>query len=87
VARNADVIVVTSTEAALAAKHTTGAIPIVMANIGDPVSTGLVASLAHPGGNVTGISFQGTELAGKQARSAQGGVSLAVQGRRAGEPR
>jgi len=66
VARNADVIVVTSTEAALAAKQTTGAIPIVMANIGDPVGTGLVASLARPGGNITGISFQGTELAGKQ---------------------
>jgi ABC-type uncharacterized transport system substrate-binding protein len=66
VARNADIIVVTSTEAALAARQATGAIPIVMANIGDPVGTGLVASLARPGGNVTGISFQGTELAGKQ---------------------
>ncbi|HEY1438915.1 MAG TPA: ABC transporter substrate-binding protein [Casimicrobiaceae bacterium] len=66
VARNADVIVVTSTEAALAVKQATGAIPIVMANIGDPVGTGLVASLARPGGNITGISFQGTELAGKQ---------------------
>ena len=66
VARNADVIVVTSTEAALAAKKATGAIPIVMANVGDPVGTGLVASLARPGGNITGISFQGTELASKQ---------------------
>src|SRR5690242_181620 len=66
VALNADVIVVTSTEAALGAKQATSAVPIIMANIADPVGNGLVASLARPGGNVTGISFQGTELAGKQ---------------------
>ncbi len=66
VARNVDIIVVTSTEAALAAKQATSAIPIVMVSIGDPVGTGLVISLARPGGNITGISFQGTELASKQ---------------------
>jgi putative ABC transport system substrate-binding protein len=65
-ARHVDVIVVTSTESALAAKQASSTIPIVMANIADPVGNGLVASLAHPGGNITGISFQGTELVGKQ---------------------
>ena len=66
VERNVDVIVVMNTEAAIAAKQVTSTVPIVMANPGDPVGTGLVASLARPGGNVTGLSFQGTELAGKQ---------------------
>jgi putative ABC transport system substrate-binding protein len=61
-----EVIVVASTTAALAAKQATATIPIVMANPGDPVATGLVSSLARPGGNVTGLSFLGTELAGKQ---------------------
>ena|ERR1700676_1689884 len=65
-ARHVDVIVVTSTESALAAKQASSTIPMVMANVADPVSNGLVASLAHRGGNITGISFQGTELAGKQ---------------------
>jgi putative ABC transport system substrate-binding protein len=65
-ARHVDVIVVTSTEGALAAKQASSTIPMVMASIADPVGNGLVASLAHPGGNFTGISFQGTELASKQ---------------------
>jgi putative ABC transport system substrate-binding protein len=64
--RHVDVIVVTSTEGALAAKQASSTIPTVMATIADPVGNGLVASLAHPGGNFTGISFQGTELAAKQ---------------------
>jgi putative ABC transport system substrate-binding protein len=59
-----DAIVVTSTPAAKAAKQATGTIPIVMVNIGDPVGAGLVASLAHPGGNVTGLSSQ-AEVGGK----------------------
>jgi putative tryptophan/tyrosine transport system substrate-binding protein len=59
------VIVVTSTPAAKAAKQATGTIPIVMVYVGDPVGSGLVASLAHPGGNVTGLSSQ-AEQAGKQ---------------------
>jgi putative ABC transport system substrate-binding protein len=53
----ADVIVVGSTPPALAAKNATGTIPIVMVAIGDPVRQGLVASLARPGGNITGLSL------------------------------
>jgi putative tryptophan/tyrosine transport system substrate-binding protein len=51
---NVDVIVATDTPSALAAKNATSGTPIVMANVGDPVVAGLVASLARPGGNVTG---------------------------------
>ena len=54
-----DLIVVTATPAAAAAKKATTTIPIVMANDGDPVGEGLVASLARPGGNVTGFSSLG----------------------------
>jgi putative tryptophan/tyrosine transport system substrate-binding protein len=61
-----DVIVVSSTLTALAAKRATTRVPIVVTVPADPVATGLVASLARPGGNVTGLSFVGTELAGKQ---------------------
>jgi putative tryptophan/tyrosine transport system substrate-binding protein len=61
-----DVIVVSNTLTALAAKRATTRVPIVMTVPADPVATGLVASLARPGGNVTGLSFVGTELAGKQ---------------------
>ena len=61
-----DVIVVSSTLTALAARQATTTVPIVMTVPADPVATGLVASLARPGGNVTGLSFVGTELAGKQ---------------------
>ena len=58
----ADIIVVASTLAALAAKKGAGAIPIVMANVNDPVASGLVASLSQPGGNITGLSLVATEL-------------------------
>ena len=61
-----DVIVVASTPAALAAKQATRTVPIVMTVPADPVAVGLVASLARPGGNVTGLSLVGTEVAGKQ---------------------
>jgi putative ABC transport system substrate-binding protein len=57
-----DLIVAGSTPPALAAKKATTTIPIVMTNSVDPVGAGLVASLAHPGGNVTGFSSLGVEL-------------------------
>ena len=61
-----NVLVTTGTPAAHAAKNATSAIPIVIGNAGDPVGTGLVASLARPGGNVTGLSVLNTELSGKR---------------------
>jgi putative ABC transport system substrate-binding protein len=62
---NVHVIVAHQTPAARAAKAATSVIPIVMAQAGDPVGTGLVASLAQPGGNVTGVSVAVDEVAGK----------------------
>ena len=61
-----DVIVTAGTAPVLAAKQATSVIPIVFAVAGDPVGSGLVASLARPGGNVTGLSIQSTDLAGKR---------------------
>jgi ABC-type uncharacterized transport system substrate-binding protein len=61
-----EVIVVAATPVALGAKRATHTIPIVMTIPADPVAVGLVDSLAQPGGNVTGLSFVGTEVAGKQ---------------------
>ena len=60
-----DVLVVSITEAALAAKRVTRTIPIVMANVADPVAAGLVSGLAHPGGNITGLTRLAPELVGK----------------------
>ena len=59
-------IVAFGTLAPLAAKRATTTIPIVMANAGDPLGTGLVASLARPGGNVTGLSLMAPDLGGKR---------------------
>ncbi len=61
-----DVIVAAGALPALAAKDVTGTIPIVMLFSSDPVRTGLVTSLARPGGNVTGMSFLGPELGAKR---------------------
>jgi ABC-type uncharacterized transport system substrate-binding protein len=61
-----EVIVVGGIPGALAAKKATGSIPIVFVGTGDPVSSGVVASLARPGGNVTGMSLQGVDLAAKR---------------------
>jgi ABC-type uncharacterized transport system substrate-binding protein len=61
-----DIIVTAGTAPTLAAKQATSIIPIVFAAAGDPVAGGLVASLARPGGNVTGLSVQATDLAGKR---------------------
>jgi putative tryptophan/tyrosine transport system substrate-binding protein len=64
VSRKVDVIVTGGTSAVIAVKQATSVIPIVFATAGDPVGTGLVASLSHPGGNLTGLSNQQTDLAG-----------------------
>jgi len=61
-----DLIVATDTPSSLAAKSATTTIPIVMANPGDPVGAGLVASLARPGGNVTGLSSLSSDLITKR---------------------
>jgi putative tryptophan/tyrosine transport system substrate-binding protein len=61
-----DVIVANTTSGALAAKRATTTIPIIMTNAGDPVASGLVASLARPSGNITGLSMLNVELGGKR---------------------
>src|SRR6266487_2641824 len=61
-----DVILTYGTLSILAVKKATAVIPIVFAAAGDPVGTGLVASLARPGGNITGLSIQQTDLASKR---------------------
>jgi ABC-type uncharacterized transport system substrate-binding protein len=61
-----DVIVTTGTPGALAAQQATSVIPVVMTTVADPVGSGLVASLARPGGNITGLSLQQADLAGKR---------------------
>ena len=77
-----DVIVAGVTAAALAAKNATQTIPIVMAAVADPIESGLVASLARPGGNITGPSMFAPELVGKQlellAEAAPGVSRVAV---------
>ena len=64
--RKVHVIVAVVTQASLAAKKATGTIPIVMIGVSDPVGSGLVASLARPGANITGTSSMTAEVVGKQ---------------------
>ena len=66
VSLNVDAIMAAGTLAPLAAKRATSTIPIVMMAAGDPVGSGLVASLARPGGNVTGTSLMAPDLGGKR---------------------
>jgi putative ABC transport system substrate-binding protein len=61
-----DVIVTAGTPAALAVKRATATVPVVMVAVGDPVGTGLVASLARPGGNLTGLTSIAPDLEGKR---------------------
>jgi putative tryptophan/tyrosine transport system substrate-binding protein len=63
---NPDLIIAAGGDVAPFAKQTTGTIPIVMVTSADPVQGGLVASLARPGGNVTGLTFVSSDLAGKR---------------------
>src|SRR5215469_622749 len=63
---NVEVIVATGTLGPLAAKRATSTIPMVMTAAGDPLGSGLVASLARPGGNVTGMSLMVPDLGGKR---------------------
>jgi putative ABC transport system substrate-binding protein len=61
-----DLIVTASTPAAIAAKRATDKIPVVFAASSDPISTNVVASLAHPGGNITGLSLMASDLSAKR---------------------
>ena len=66
VAEHVDVIITQSYPGRIAAKERAGNTPIVVTNSGDPVATGLAASLAHPGGNITGVSDVASELSAKR---------------------
>jgi putative ABC transport system substrate-binding protein len=66
-----DVIVVVSTPAAIAAKKATSTIPVIMAASADPIGGGVVASLARPGGNVTGLALMNPELTAKRVQFLQ----------------
>ena len=81
---HSDIIITQGTPALIAAKQATRTIPIVMAAAGDPLGSGIVASLAHPGGNITGVTLYGSELAGKRVavfkEAVPGIASIAVLG-------
>jgi putative ABC transport system substrate-binding protein len=66
VALKVDLIITQGTPAAIVAKQTTSTVPIVMAIVGNPIESGIVTSLARPGGNITGASFFHPELNGKR---------------------
>jgi putative tryptophan/tyrosine transport system substrate-binding protein len=63
---NVDVVVTHGTPASVAAKRATATIPVVMAMIGDPIASGIVTSVARPGGNITGSSFFSPEISAKR---------------------
>ena len=69
---NVDILVAGNSTVARGAKKVTTIIPIVMANAGDPVGSGLVASLARPGGNLTGLTNYSPELLRKTTRTIEG---------------
>jgi putative tryptophan/tyrosine transport system substrate-binding protein len=66
ITQKADVIVTAGTPATLAVKKATSVVPLVMVAVGDPVGTGIVPSLSHPGGNITGLTSISTEMDGKR---------------------
>jgi putative ABC transport system substrate-binding protein len=74
VALKVDVIVASPTAATLAAKEATKTIPIVMVGAAEPVKTGVVASLAHPGGNITGLAVNAAEASAKRVQLLQEAV-------------
>ena len=67
VRQKVDIIVTSATPPSMAAKNATSSIPIVFAAVGEPIGAGLVASLARPGGNITGLSLQQSDTAAKKA--------------------
>ena len=71
-----EIILAGTTPAAVAAKQATRVVPIVMAAISDPVRTGLVASLARPGGNVTGMSLLSAELSSKRIEALKEAIPI-----------
>jgi putative ABC transport system substrate-binding protein len=79
---NVDVIVTESTPAARAAKQATSHIPIVMATGGDALGSGLVASLARPGGNVTGMSTLASLIDGKKVEIVRSRLAFTEAGGR-----
>ena len=74
-----DVIVTSSTPAALAAKHATTTVPIVIGFVADPVGSGIVASLARPGGNITGWTHSGRDLRAKYLELLKAAVPSATR--------
>jgi len=79
--RGAKLLVACGTSASVAAKREVSTIPIVFINVGNPVGVGLVESLSHPGGNVTGFSDMHADLSGKYVRAAQSlGINLRSRG-------
>jgi putative ABC transport system substrate-binding protein len=73
-----DVIVSAGTSETRAARQATSTIPLIMVHVADPVGTGFVSSVAHPGGNITGLSFLFPELSVKQLELFRGLVSGAI---------